>query len=60
MHESRMVYRELGQPMFWKLSDSFQRNTLGDFRIREPEIVLKTDSATGVSYLRKWMTFGNG
>ena len=55
MHESRIVYRELAQPVFWKLSEGFQGNTLGHFGIRGPEILLKKDSTTGVSYLEKYL-----
>ena len=41
MHESWIVYRELAQSVFWKLSEGFQGNTFGHFCIREPEILLK-------------------
>ena len=55
MHESRIVYCELAQPVFWKLSEGFQGNTLGHFGIREPEILLKQEPTTGVSYLGKYL-----
>ena len=41
MHESWIVFRELAQPVFWKISEVFQGNTLGHFCIRKPEILLK-------------------
>ena len=59
MHESWIVYRELAQPVFWKLSKGFQGNTLGNFCIREPEIVLKKDSTNSVSYIGKYLKMGN-
>ena len=41
MHELRIAYCELAQPVFWKLSEGFQGITFGHFGIREPEILLK-------------------
>ena len=55
MHESRIVYRELEQPIFWKLLEGLQRNTSGHFGIRKPEILLKKDPTTCVSYLGKYL-----
>ena len=52
---SWIVYRDLAQLVFWKLSEGFQGNTLGHFCIREPEILLKKVSTTVVSYLRKYL-----
>ena len=55
MHGSWIIYRDLAQLVFWKLSEGFQVNTLGHFCIRELEILLKKVSTTVVSYLRKYL-----
>ena len=59
MHESWIVYRELVQVVFWKFSEGFQGNTPGHFCTREPEILLKKDPTTAVSYLGKYLKMDN-
>ena len=55
MHESWIFFCKLAQPVFWKLSEVFRGITLGHFCIRKPEMLLKKNSTTGVSYFRKYL-----